>query len=115
MIPCAGLSNDVYVEVSEKEIEHGESFAVGDVTKWDFILLKLAVKRNVPYYMVALMNDFNGCECEIAIYYIWRIPINLSLTKKNEYFSNLCSGILWKLPPPLPAGMSNAKHDSCVF
>jgi hypothetical protein len=33
VIPCAGLSSDVYVEVSEKEIAHGESFAVGDVAK----------------------------------------------------------------------------------
>jgi hypothetical protein len=40
------LSNDVYVEVSEKEIVHGESFAVSDVAKWDFTVLKLALTRN---------------------------------------------------------------------
>lgn len=76
MIPCAELSNDVYAQVSEKEIANGESFVVGDDAKWDFILLKLAVKKNILYYIVAVMNDFNGCECELAIYYVWRIPIN---------------------------------------
>ena len=60
MIPCAELSNDVYVQVSEKEIANRESFAVDDDAKWDFILLKLTIKRNILYYIVAVMNDFIG-------------------------------------------------------
>jgi len=76
VIPCAELGNDFCVQVSEKEITNGESFAVGDDANLDFILLKLAVKRNISYYIVAVMNYFNGYECELAIYFVWRIPIN---------------------------------------
>jgi len=38
------LCNDDYVEVSEKEIVNvsAESFAVGDVARGDFMLVKLA-------------------------------------------------------------------------
>ena len=61
------MSNDVYVGVSVKEIANGESFAVGDDVKLDFSVVKLAVKRNFSYYIVEVMNDFNGYECEIAI------------------------------------------------
>ena len=45
-IPYTHLSNDDYVEVSETEIASfsEESFAVGDVAKGDFILVKLAGK-----------------------------------------------------------------------
>ena len=45
-IPYAELSNDNYVWVSETEIANvsEESFAVGDVARGDFILLKLAGK-----------------------------------------------------------------------
>jgi hypothetical protein len=78
------------------------------------MMMKAGSKEEHLCYIVAVMNDFNGYECEVAIYYVWRIPINLFLTKK-KHFSNLCSAILRKLPPTLPAGMSNAKHHSCVF
>jgi hypothetical protein len=38
----------------------------------------------------------------------WTSPVNLSLIKKEEYFSILGSAI-WKLPPQLQAGMSKCQ------
>jgi hypothetical protein len=46
---------------------------------------------------------------EAVITNTWRSPSNLSLRNKEEYFSILGSDILWKLPPPLQAGMSKCQ------
>ena len=45
----------------------------------------------------------------------WRRPVNLSLTKKYENFRTVCSDILWKLPPPLLAGMTKCQAPQLIF
>jgi hypothetical protein len=45
----------------------------------------------------------------------WRSPVNLSLKIKEEYFSILHSDLLWKLSPPLPAGMSKCQASQLLF
>jgi hypothetical protein len=37
------------------------------------------------------------------------------LDKEKEYFSILCSDILQKLPPPLPAGMPECRATELLF
>ena len=52
-IPYTEFSDDDYVELSEKEIENvaEESFAVRNGAKGDFIVLKMAGKRSISYYI----------------------------------------------------------------
>jgi hypothetical protein len=61
------MSNNDYVEVSEKETVKSseESFAAGDVAKGDFIFVKLAGKRSIYHYIAEAVNDFYGYEYEM--------------------------------------------------
>ena len=81
--------------MSEKEIANVtvERFAVGGVAKGDFILVKLAGKRIISYFIaeVMILVDMN---VKSGIKNGWRTPINISLTKKKEYFSILCSDVM---------------------
>jgi len=45
----------------------------------------------------------------------WRKTSKFILHKEKEYFSILCSDILQKLPPPLPAGMSKCTASELLF
>jgi hypothetical protein len=109
------LSYDNYVEVSEKEIANVtvERFAVGGVAKGDFILVKLAGKRIISYFIaeVMILVDMN---VKSGIKNGWRTPINISLTKKKN-ISAFFVVALWKLPTPIPAGMSKCQASQLCF
>jgi hypothetical protein len=61
-LPYTELSTGSCVEVSEKEIATitEESFAIGNVAKGDFILVKIARMRSISHNTPKVMNVFHG-------------------------------------------------------
>jgi hypothetical protein len=84
-----------------------ESFAV-DVAKGDFILVKLAGKRSISYFIAEVVHDISGYECEMRYYKRLGNTNKCVLDKKWIFKHSLCD-ILWKLPPPIPEGMSKCQ------
>jgi hypothetical protein len=67
------------VESSKKEIENvaEESFAVGNGAEGKFILLKMAGKRSISYY-VAEIVIFMDMSMKSGFTNCWTTPTNLS-------------------------------------
>jgi hypothetical protein len=60
-----------------------ETFTVGNVVQGDFIVIKLAGKSSISYYMAEVINEFFGYEYEIRNCKQTENTIKfLSLTKK---------------------------------
>jgi hypothetical protein len=99
------LSNGCYVEVSEKEIVNvtEEIFAVGDVGKWDFILVNLAGKRSISYYVAEVINDSYEYEYEIGciqvllpatthnIFCSYTFQLHVVAIVREPYYTDMCS------------------------
>jgi hypothetical protein len=108
---------DDYVEVSDTNIANvaEESFAVGDLEKGDFVLVKLAVERSISHYRAETVSYFHGYEYGI-IYFIRPVNTNRFITDtENEYFSILSTDKLQKLLPQYQQSCPTAKHHSCIF
>jgi hypothetical protein len=65
-ITHAELSDDDYTALSEGEMVNiiedkiEESFIFGGVAQGDYVIVKLAGKNSIFYYIVDVMNSFNG-------------------------------------------------------
>jgi hypothetical protein len=73
-VACAELSDDDYTALFQSEMadvieeKMDESFIFGDVAQEDFVLVKVAGKKNIFHYTAEVINDFDGKEYESRYY-----------------------------------------------
>jgi hypothetical protein len=91
-----------------------QSFAVGDDAKGDFILVKLARKRNISHYTSEVMKDFRGYEYEISYYKRLEDTSKFIHDKENEYFGILSSDIM-ETSAPLLVWLSKCQASHLCF